>query len=94
MNNIKIRKAIYTDCHELSLLKREVWETTYRGIYPDEKINNYDYIKNEEKFKGFIDNPSKQLYVAVNNNKIIGFIGVDISGFRFNLFLNRRHRFI
>ena len=74
MNNIEIRKAIFTDCHELSLLKREVWETTYRGIYPDEKINNYDYIKNEEKFKGFIDNPSKQLYVAVNNNKIIGFI--------------------
>lgn len=74
MNNFNIRIANTSDCKALSLLKKEIWETTYRGIYPDEKINNYDYIKNEEKFKNFIDNPEQQLYVVTTDNKIIGYI--------------------
>lgn len=74
LNNIIIRKALYSDCKNLSLLKREIWETTYRGIYPDEKIDNYDYIKNEEKFKAFINNPNQELYVATIDNEIIGYI--------------------
>ena len=56
MNTYEIRKANYSDCQNLSLLKREIWETTYRGIYPDEKINNYNYAENEIKFKKIIDN--------------------------------------
>lgn len=74
MNDFKIRKALYSDCFDLSLLKREIWETTYRGIYPDEKIDNYDYQKNEERFKSFINNPNQQLYVVTNDNNIIGYI--------------------
>ncbi len=74
MSKIKIRKAEYTDCMKLSKLKKEVWETTYRGLFPDEKIDNYDYEKNEEKFKGFIDNPNQELYVATSENEPIGFI--------------------
>lgn len=74
MNEFEIRIAVYSDCRELSLLKREIWETTYRGIYPDEKIDNYDYLKNEEKFKNYIDNPNQLLYVVLNNDKIIGYI--------------------
>ena len=54
MNTYEIRKANYSDCQKLSLLKREIWETTYRGIYPDEKINNYNYAENEIKFKKII----------------------------------------
>lgn len=74
MDTLDIRKAIYSDCKKLSLLKREIWETTYRGIYPDEKIDNYNYIKNEKKFKNFIDDPNQQLYVATINNEIIAYI--------------------
>ena len=72
--NINIRLATYDDCKSLSLLKREIWETTYRGIYPDEKIDNYDYTKNEEKFKSFIDNENQFLYVVTYINEIVGYI--------------------
>ena len=41
---------------ELSILKRNIWETTYRGIYSDDKINNYSYSDNEEKFLNIISN--------------------------------------
>lgn len=30
--------------------KHIVWDETYRGIYSDNKIDNYDYKINEEKF--------------------------------------------
>ena len=72
-NNINIRKAIYSDSSNLSKLKREIWETTYRGIFPDEKIDNYDYEKNQKRFKGFIDNEKQELYVVENNNELVGY---------------------
>lgn len=37
MNNFEIRIATYSDCHDLALLKREIWETTHTGIYLDKK---------------------------------------------------------
>ena len=72
--NLSIRLANYSDCTILALLKKEIWETTYRGIYPDEKIDNYNYIENEKKFKDFVDNPKQHLYVLLDNDKIIGYI--------------------
>lgn len=82
--NISIRLANYFDCSALSLLKKELWETTYRGIYPNEKIDNYNYIENEIKFKNFIDNPQQYLYVVLDNDKIIGYFefGVPFRAFQ------------
>ena len=71
---IQIRKAIYEDCYLLSKLKKEIWETTYRGSYPDSKIDNYNFIENENKFKGFINDKNKELYVVVANKELIGYI--------------------
>lgn len=73
-HNLIIRPATYEDCQELSRLKREILETTYRGIYPDEKIDNYDYVESELKFKNFIDNPYQQLYVVVDKTQIVSYI--------------------
>ena len=41
-----IRLAKEEDCNELSKLKHDVWNETYRGIYDDNKIDNFDYKKN------------------------------------------------
>ena len=68
-----IRYAELTDCKKLSIVKRQVWETTYRGIYPDEKLDNYDYKKHEEKFISIINNKNVELYVAEVENEIIRF---------------------
>jgi hypothetical protein len=50
MENYNIRLATESDCMELSKLKHKIWNTTYRGIYPDEKIDNFDYEKNKNTF--------------------------------------------
>ena len=71
---MEIRIALYEDCRSLALLKRFVWETTYRGIYPNEKIDKYDVDLNENKFKDMIKKQSQRLFVVLSDSKIIGYI--------------------
>lgn len=79
-----IRKATITDCNELSYLKHKMWETTYRGIYPDDRIDKYDYEKNKYKFLKIINNPDIELYVVEDKNKLIGYMdfGIPIRPFK------------
>lgn len=72
--NIEIRKAKLEDCEELSYLKREIWETTYRGIYPDEKFDSYNYVENAHKFENIILSNDIFLYVASDNGKLVGYV--------------------
>ena len=82
--NYEIRLANKNDCVELSRLKHKVWETTYRGIYPNDKIDNFDYEKNTEKFIRIIDNPEIELYVVEYEGKIIGYMdfGIPVRPFK------------
>ena len=78
-----IRLAKIEDCKAISKVKRKVWETTYRGIYPDEKIDSYNYKEQEEMFKSLVINKDIDLYVVEVNNEIVGYMdcGVPIRQF-------------
>ncbi len=79
----EIRLAKYTDVEELSKVKIACWKTTYRGIYPDSKFDEYDYDKNAQKFKNIIDNGDIDLYVVVVDDRLVGYMscGVPIRGY-------------
>ena len=68
------RLANISDSKKLSYLKKEVWETTYRGIYDDEVIDSYDYLKREEKFNRLINDPNQEVYVCLIDNEIVGYM--------------------
>jgi len=74
MNNITYRKATIEDCYAIAELKGIVWNTTYQGIYPDEKLQGYDVKKNEQILQSIVDNPEIEIYVATEQNKIVGFM--------------------
>ena len=74
MIEIKYRVAIIDDCYEIAKLKGEVWNTTYRGIYSDDTLDNYDVERNKRTFENIINNPKTSLYVATEAENIIGFI--------------------
>lgn len=76
--NYIIRLANDSDCEELSRLKHMVWEETYRGIYPDYKIDDYDYMRNEEKFRNIIANPKVELYTIEDNNTLVGYMDYGV----------------
>lgn len=71
---MEIRIAREEDCRGLAILKRKVWETTYRDIYPNEKLDRYDIDLNENKFKYMIKKQSQKLFVLLDNLDIIGYM--------------------
>lgn len=73
-----IRLAKEEDCNELSKLKHDVWNETYRGIYDDNKIDNFDYEKNSKKFLNIINNFDIELYVVEDSERLVGYMDCGI----------------
>lgn len=69
-----IRIANSYDSKELSHLKKNLLETTYRGIYPDTMIDDYNYEENIKLFRNIINNKDVILYIVEYNNSIIGYM--------------------
>ena len=76
--NYVIRLAIEKDCDTLSRLKQRMWDETYRGIYSDEKIDDFDFEENSKKFLNIINDPDVELYVASDNDKLIGYMSCGV----------------
>jgi ribosomal protein S18 acetylase RimI-like enzyme len=74
MDNLIIRDAKEEDVHEMALVRQRVWNTTYRGIYDNEVIDNFDYPKAEASFKTKISKSQMMFKVAVLNDNIIGYV--------------------
>lgn len=71
---ITFREAVPADCYDLAVLKGKVWNTTYQGIYPQEKLTGYDVEKNKRIFESIVENPEISLYVAIDREKLVGFM--------------------
>ena len=73
-----IRLATADDCEGLSKLKHTVWIQTYRGIYSDDRIDNYDYDKNKEYFLNIVADPNVELYVVEDDGKLVGYMSCGV----------------
>ena len=74
MSDISYRKATIEDSFPIAELKGMVWNTTYRGIYPDESLDGYDVGKNALIIQKIVNNPEIEIYVAEDKGKIVGFM--------------------
>lgn len=72
--NYKIRLATPADSANLSRLKQKIWNSTYRGIYDDKRLDNYNYKEHTTKFDNLIKNNDIYLYVVESNNNIVGYM--------------------
>ena len=72
--DIKIVVATVDMCRDLAQVKRSVWETTYRGIYPDSKIDGFDIDKEAEKFERLVGRADINLYGIVAEDNLIGYM--------------------
>lgn len=79
--NIIFEKANVNMCDELAKLKLEIWESTYRGIYPNTKFDNYNYDTESSKFKKWIQDPNGAFFVAkdTTKNQLIGYTYIGFS---------------
>lgn len=57
----------------ISELRYEIWGTTYRGIYSDERIDNYDYEEHRRRDLQRIQDVSYHVYLIVDIDIPIGY---------------------
>lgn len=63
-----------SDAAVIPRLRRRIWTTTYRGIYPDEMIDRFDYAWHEERDAQRIDDPAYAVYLVRVSDRLAGYI--------------------
>lgn len=61
------------DAKIISELRHEIWGTTYRGIYSDERIDNYNYEEHRQRDLKRIQDSSYHVYLITDTNAPIGY---------------------
>jgi RimJ/RimL family protein N-acetyltransferase len=74
VDDVIIRDIKAEDIEEMAIVRHHVWETTYRGIYEDSVIDQFDYEHVEESFREKMMLPDTIFKVATVNNKIVGYV--------------------
>ena len=82
--DFSIVKATKDMCPELARVKFETWKTTYGYIYDESKFANFDFNLQAQKFENVINSKDYELFVAIHNNKIIGYMCIGKSPYRPN----------
>ena len=71
--DVTIRKAVPEDAAILAWTRRIVWEQTYRGIYPNEKLDDYNLERYTQKDRNSIEKPQNHYYLFLDGNKCVGY---------------------
>ncbi len=77
----KIRKKERKDCADVAHIVTVAWNETYRGIVPDDFLDNL-YANEEERAKNAYNNFNEEenhQYVLEVDNKVVGFVSVGSS---------------
>ena len=73
MMNIDFVPAKASDAASVSALRQRIWDTTYRGIYPDAVIDDFDYDWHQQRDLQKISNPSFTVYLIKYGDEDIGY---------------------
>lgn len=68
------RAAVPGDGDLIARLKKAAWETTYRGIYPDELIDGFDPVDRSRRAEAMIESPEMLNYVIECGGEPAGFV--------------------
>jgi ribosomal protein S18 acetylase RimI-like enzyme len=70
-----IRKALEDDVPGIATVHVESWQSTYRGIMPDDVLDNLSLESRMEQWRMAITNPRSPtfVYVAVDSKGVLGF---------------------
>ena len=74
MNNSMFVEATVADALTIIGLRRRIWDTTYRGIYPDSMIDDFDWVWHKEKELSRIHLPAYSVYLIQKDGRDIGYL--------------------
>ena len=70
---ISLRKATIEDALLIGQIRRIVWSETYRGIYPDEKIDRYDVQFHLERDSRILSDENQHFYLFEEGKHCVGY---------------------
>ena len=74
---VTVRLAEPADAPELARVRRRSWESAYRGIYPDEMLDNFDYDAHAERFLKNMAEACKDVYILEDEVQAVGFLVIS-----------------
>ena len=79
--NYIIRRKERKDCESIAHVVTVAWNETYKGIVPDEFLNNLYENEGERFYNSFINFPEEDnhQFILEINNEIVGFVNVGAS---------------
>lgn len=70
---ITFRKAGFDDLLLLAQTRQKAWATTYRGIYPDEWIDNYDFGRYIARDRERMMDKNQEFYLVMDEDECVGY---------------------
>lgn len=70
---IELRRCEAEDALLLAKTRLQVWNQTYRGIYPDEMLDAYDLKFYADRDRQRIENPAHHYYLYLDGNECVGY---------------------
>ena len=71
---LRFKPAEERDAAVITGLRKAIWATTYRGIYPDEVIDQYDTEGHLRRDLGRIHDPSCRVRLIMDGDRPIGYL--------------------
>ena len=78
--NTEFVPAKASDAATISALRQRIWDTTYRGIYPDAVIDDFDYDRHQQRDLKKISDPSFTVYLIRDGGEDIGYFVFQDTG--------------
>ena len=78
--NIDFVPAKTSDAAAISALRHRIWDTTYRGIYPDAVIDDFNYAWHQQRDLKKISDPSFTVYLIKCSDENIGYFIFQLAG--------------
>ncbi len=74
VEQVEFVTAKISDAATISMLRQRIWDTTYRGIYPDAVIDEFDYDWHQQRDLQKISNPFFTVYLIKYGDENIGYL--------------------
>lgn len=78
-HDFQIRPAIPADAKTIAEIHVEAWAAAYAGIIPEDHLKSLTVAKREALWLDAIKYAEPQVWVALDANAIVGFVGFDRS---------------
>ena len=74
--NMQYRVANFNDIRDLAKLHAESWRDSYRGIFPDDFLDNEVWDEREKSWGSRLSSPkhNQRVLIATDNDEICGFV--------------------